>query len=235
MDETKYTCEFCNNIFSSIKSLSNHQKITKYCLTLQGKNSNNHKCEGCLNFFSTNAVLNNHKERCIDYIKHEVSRSFLEEIHEKEKIINEKESYINELKDTLKEVITLFKQNNPNIKCNQLALIERKFKSQRVQYDGSNFIYIITSPSLFQNRTYIIGKTINLTNRLNIGKSEEYNVIFYQTLPSVDLMDTVEKAVYSKLSEYRLDHNRDHFILPENKSIELFKDIINECINFFKK
>ncbi len=45
-------------------------------------------------------------------------------------------------------------------------------------------------------------------------------------------MELVERMVLDKLNEYREKANRDRFILPIDKNITLFKDIINKCIDF---
>ncbi len=45
-------------------------------------------------------------------------------------------------------------------------------------------------------------------------------------------MKTVESMVLRKLDEYREKANRDRFILPSDKEIIYFKDIIDNCVNF---
>ncbi len=42
-----------------------------------------------------------------------------------------------------------------------------------------------------------------------------------------------ERMVLTKLNRYREQANRDRFILPQNQKIDLFTDIIDECVNFF--
>ena len=45
-------------------------------------------------------------------------------------------------------------------------------------------------------------------------------------------MDLCEKLVLNKLKEYREQANRDRFILPIEKDIKLFTDIIDNCVDF---
>ena len=45
-------------------------------------------------------------------------------------------------------------------------------------------------------------------------------------------MDIVEINVLKKLDEYREKVNRDRFILPIDKDILFFSNIIDECIKF---
>ena len=44
----------------------------------------------------------------------------------------------------------------------------------------------------------------------------------------------IERMVLTKLNFYREQANRDRFILPQNKTINYFIDIVSECINFFE-
>ncbi len=45
-------------------------------------------------------------------------------------------------------------------------------------------------------------------------------------------MDLVERMVLNKLNDYREKANRDIFILPLDKEINFFKDIIDKCVDF---
>ena len=45
-------------------------------------------------------------------------------------------------------------------------------------------------------------------------------------------MNIIEQMVLAKLKEYREIANRDRFILPIDKNISFFKDIIDNSINF---
>ena len=46
-------------------------------------------------------------------------------------------------------------------------------------------------------------------------------------------MNTVELMVINKLQDYKEKANRDRFILPLEKDITFFTDIIDKSINFF--
>ena len=45
-------------------------------------------------------------------------------------------------------------------------------------------------------------------------------------------MDIAETIILSKLEKYREKANRDRFILPVEKDIKYFIDIIDNCVNF---
>ena len=96
-------------------------------------------------------------------------------------------------------------------------------------------IYILTTPSLEKERRYILGKTINLTNRLtSYNKTEEHKVVYHQSCGDKETMGIVEQTVFYKLRNYRERANRERFILPEGKEIILFISVINETIEQFK-
>ena len=103
-------------------------------------------------------------------------------------------------------------------------MIKKHLKKQpRIQFDCSNVIYILTTPSLQQDRRYILGKAKNLTKRLSTyNKSDEHEVIFYQECQDEESMNVLEPFVFKKLDIYREQANRERFILPENKNIDFF-------------
>jgi hypothetical protein len=66
-DGSEYICNFCNKTLSSAKSLDNHQKSAKYCLTLQCKVSEKNKCEGCEKSFCNRSWLTQHQLSCSEF------------------------------------------------------------------------------------------------------------------------------------------------------------------------
>ena len=48
-------------------------------------------------------------------------------------------------------------------------------------------------------------------------------------------MNTSELIILNKLENYKERVNRDRFVLPINKNINFFINIINECVNFLNK
>ena len=45
-------------------------------------------------------------------------------------------------------------------------------------------------------------------------------------------MNIAETMIFNKLKDYREQANRERFIIPPDKDIEYFKDIINKVIEF---
>ena len=96
-----------------------------------------------------------------------------------------------------------------------------------------NVIYVLTTPSLKQERRYILGKAKDMKNRLSTyNKSDEHEVIYMKECSSEKTMGLVESLIFNKLKEYREQANRERFILPEDKTIGLFTDIICSCVDY---
>jgi hypothetical protein len=92
---------------------------------------------------------------------------------------------------------------------------------------------MVTTEANKNKRNYIIGKTTNLKNRLSTyNKTTEHEVIYYKSCKNESAMNIVETIILNKLEEYKEKANRDRFVLPLEKDISFFTDIINESINF---
>ena len=124
------------------------------------------------------------------------------------------------------------KYNEQNIKINLIKKIYLK-KQPRKDYLDKNCIYLLTTNNLKKERKYILGKTINLKNRLSTyNKTDDHEVIYYKTCESKENMDIIEKMILKKLEQYKEKTNRERLILPECKTVDYFKNIIDENINF---
>lgn len=106
-------------------------------------------------------------------------------------------------------------------------------KRKRVEYPGSNVVYMLTTEDHVKRRTYIIGKAKNLTARLGTyNKTCDHVVVHYRECKSEKEMDMVESLVLTKLDKYREQANRDRFILPEGEEVEYFIKVVDECVAF---
>ena len=107
-------------------------------------------------------------------------------------------------------------------------------KQQRKDYPEKYVIYILTTEDNKKKRIYIVGKASKLKNRLsNYNKTSEHEVVYYKSCKSEEDMNVIELMVINKLKEYKEKANRDRFILPIEKDITFFTDIIDKSINFF--
>ena len=117
---------------------------------------------------------------------------------------------------------------------NKLGKIEKK--QEREQYDENNVIYMLTTKEHKEKRTYIIGKTGNLKNRLSTyNKTLEHEVVYYKQCGDKDTMDLIERTVLHHLNEYRESANRERVILPIDKDISYFIEIIDYSITSVNK
>jgi len=129
------------------------------------------------------------------------------------------------------------KNNELKIKNNKIKLLEDMYlkKHKRIDYPERNVIYMLTTEDNKKKRNYVIGKAINLTNRLSsYNKTAEHEVVYFKECKSEENMNAIENMVLLKLRNYQEKANRDRFILPLEKDIYLFTNIIDECINFIE-
>ena len=127
-----------------------------------------------------------------------------------------------------------YKENN--LQQQQIKILQDLYvkKQKRHEYPEKNVIYILTTEENKDKRIYIIGKAKELKNRLSTyNKTSEHIVEYYKECKSEESMNTVEMMVLIKLEEYREKANRDRFILPIDKDISFFTNIIDNAINFF--
>ena len=131
----------------------------------------------------------------------------------------------------IKEQENIIKDNQRRIKILEDLTLKRH---KRTKYPESNVVYIITDKNNKKDRKFVIGSAIDLTERLTqYNKDSEHEVIYYKGFECEDIMLLAEKIVLSKLNQYREQANRDRFVLPIDKDIKLFTDIIDNAWKFF--
>ena len=62
-------CEYCNNVFKTLKIMIQHQKTAKFCLLKQKKQI---KCESCNNISFSQTDFENHQNNCITFLKSKI-------------------------------------------------------------------------------------------------------------------------------------------------------------------
>jgi hypothetical protein len=131
----------------------------------------------------------------------------------------------------LKEKENIIKDCEKRIKILENLTLKRH---KRIKYPESNVVYIITDKNNKKDRKFVIGSTIDLTDRLTqYNKDSEHEVIYYKGFESEEVMLLAEKMVLSKLDQYREQANRDRIILPIGEDIKLFTNIIDNACKFF--
>jgi len=255
----EFICNFCNSSFSKKSNLTNHQQNAKFCLVIQGKENNNFICVFCNKKLSTKNALGVHILSCKNKLENNPEKLikeneklketnlYLKQQFEQEKNIQDKE--IEKYKEQNKKLeekveklenalIGIAESKNEIINDSidsQIENLTNKYgkKQRRRQIQEPNVIYILTTKPLKDERRYIFGKSKNLTTRLSTyNKTDEHEIIYYQPCGNENNMDVVEKLVLNKLDKYREVENRDRFILPENKEIDFFINIIKKTIEF---
>ena len=121
-------------------------------------------------------------------------------------------------------------QDEENIRqSNRIKLLEIKTlkKTERKEH-GKNVVYIVTNEYISRDRIFMVGKAIELADRLSqYNKSCEHEVVYYRECNNAKQMSLIEEIILYKLDRYRERASRDRFILPDNQEISLFVDIVN--------
>ena len=226
-------CEYCKTIVKSKYNLKSHLLKNKTCLKLRGLDMiSNFLCKGCQLSFTTNFNLTIHHYSCKYYqcllIREECDKTIKDLNDKYNKEIEHRDKTIKDLNEILLSTL-----ENKEHKLKIQYLTKKYVKAQpRIQYNEKNVIYILTTPSHKKEGKYILGKAANLTSRLSTyNKTDEHEVVYYQECPDEDSMSIIEQLIFHKLKDYREQANRERFILPEGKSIELFIDVIKKSIN----
>jgi tRNA/tmRNA/rRNA uracil-C5-methylase (TrmA/RlmC/RlmD family) len=197
-------CQYCNKILANVSSLNQHITSSKKCRLSRGEDAN--------------SILIKELQNQIKELVFKNSQSNLV-ITEYNNCIKSKDEVITQLAQQLEQ------------KDRTIDRLNRK--KSRVQCPEQNVVYILTTPSLKKNNTYIVGKAINLTTRLSTyNKSEEHEVVYYKQCKDECLLNTTENVILSKLTQYKHQGNRDRFTLPKDTNISLFTDIFNNCVKF---
>jgi hypothetical protein len=239
-----FTCKLCNDKFNNRQTKWRHEKnckenkpnSTEDDLKVKVDELVTKKMDKLLKTMTIqpkiNYPINNHlidiiidKSKAIEVLK--------TEIENKENTLLEIDSESD--KDLLNKELIEAHKKEINFKDHKIQLLEDSFikKQRRKEYPDKNIIYMLTTDDNKKKRTYIIGKTINLKNRLsNYNKTAEHEVIYFKSCNNEDDMDVIEIMVLNKLKKYKEKANRDRFILPLEKDITFFINIIDSCINF---
>jgi len=122
-------------------------------------------------------------------------------------------------------------EKNKEIKNLQNKVIQ---KQRNRKCEDRNCVYLVQDEHHKNERLYVIGKAIDLYNRLSTyNKAHETEIIYYRSCNSAKQMNHIEKCVLTKLDKYREVANHDRFILPENEDISLFTNVVDLFVDAF--
>ena len=155
---------------------------------------------------------------------HEYYIKLEETLHE---VIDEESNELR-LQLEMKEEIIQMKDEQLEMKDEQLEKKDERIKKLQREtqvVDGRNVCYLCTSDEKESEGIYIIGKSINLKNRLghyNDNKLINFKIVYYISCKTVHVMNAVENLILSKMNKYKILSTRDVFKLPEGKDVSFF-------------
>ena len=136
-----------------------------------------------------------------------------------------------ELKEENKFLTEAHLEKKKEIKNLQNKVIQ---KQRKPKCKDRNCVYLVQDEHHKKERIYIIGKAIDLDDRLSsYNKTHDTEIIYYRSCNSAKQMNHIEKCVLTKLDRYREVANHDRFILPENKDISLFTNVFDLFVDAF--
>ena len=132
--------------------------------------------------------------------------------------------------------LEVIKSDYSLLQANNIELKKKYCKRKKNNTENKeNVVYILTTELLKSEGRYIFGKSKNMKNRLpTYNKTDEHIVIYTISCSSETNMNALETLIFNQLSECRECGNRERFILPENKTIDYFKDMFDECYNIME-
>jgi hypothetical protein len=129
----------------------------------------------------------------------------------------------------------LLKEKEDQIKAKdqEIMLLKNTYvKKQKRENNHKNVIYLLTTEENKKNRIYILGKASKLSDRLSgYNKTCEHQVVHYKQCVKKNLLGVAENLILDKLSSFKEVANRDRFILPVDKDISYFTNLIDKCVD----
>jgi len=142
-------CEYCENVFKTIKILNHHQKTAKFCLIKQNKK---YICEHCNKMSYSHNDFENHQNNCVVFLKSKIKELedenkdiiyYQNKIEFCEKQLIEKDNKIKDLQDQIVSITktaiskpTTTNNNNINNKIMNMSVLN---------LDGENIKSIINN------------------------------------------------------------------------------------------
>lgn len=166
-----HECNFCKKMFKSANIMSQHQKRTKYCLALQGKENKNFTCSYCDKSLVTNERLVTHIAVCKEKKKRD----------EEEKDLNLKSKYKKEIKDILKKM-----EDKDNLNTEKLAEKDRQIDTlketiSKLEAKLEKFEDAVIASKKPTNTTNN-NTNIMMGNTLNLNDTERFKAIIEEKL-----------------------------------------------------
>jgi hypothetical protein len=165
-------CEYCNNVFKSLKTLNQHKRLAKFCLIKQKKQL---ICEYCNDISYSDKDFEYHQNHCIIFLK-----SKNQELEEKIKELQEEnKEKIKELQEENKDI--LYYQNETEFYKKQIVekneqLIEKNNQIKHLQDQIVSITKTAVSKPTTTNNNNINNKILNMSV-LNLDSENVKNII----------------------------------------------------------
>jgi len=203
-------CTFCNNTFSNKKTLLQHQRTAKYCISKQNQK---HICEGCSMFFLSSNELVCHQYICVNILTKKNK-----ELEEENKMSEDNVQYFQNEMNTLKQINKILEEQNKSLK-DELKSSNEQIKSLQEQIISITKTAVMRSTTT--NNTTINNKILNMTT-FNFNDSDIKDLI--DDKYSIDVISEGQKGVARFAYNYILkDENGNLTYLCTDSSRKIFK------------
>ena len=195
-------CEYCNNVFKTLKIMIQHQKRAKFCLTKQKKQI---ICESCNNISYSQNDFETHQNNCITFLK----------------------SKIKELQEENKDI--LYYQNETEFYKKQLTekngqLVEKDNQIKHLQDQIVSITKTAVSKPTTTNNTNINNKILNMSI-LNLDSENVKNII--NNKYNLDVISEGQKGVAKFATNFILkdsDGNLNYVCTDASRKIFKYKN-----------
>jgi len=241
IEHVNYNCKICNKKYKTYQTLWKHNKNCHPVKIDENENKNDNKddnkikCKYCSRAFNFRNNKWKHEKVC----KHKEQQNIIDENKQKELDLEFKKEELRIKKENIKQLKEETKILQLKIKLvlelEKIKLLQDTYlkKHKHTNYPEKNVIYMLTTEDNKKKRNYVIGKAINLTNCLSsYNKTAKHEVVYFKECKNEEDMNTIELMVLNKLKNYKEKADRDRFILPLEKDISFFTNVIDECVKF---
>ena len=199
-------CDYCNNVFKSLKTLNQHKRLAKFCLIKQKKQL---ICEYCNDVSYSDKDFEYHQNNCVVFLK----------------------SKIKELNDENKDIV--YYQNETEFYKKQLVEKERHYEKQLVEKENQikhlqDQIVSITKTAISKptttNNNNINNKILNMSV-LNLDNENVKNII--NNNYNLDVISEGQKGVAKFATNFLLkdsDGNLNYVCTDASRKIFKYKN-----------
>jgi len=238
----EFKCNYCNKIFSSKSNLNTHIKTAKSCISSRNndpeieENIKIFKCEYCNAEYTSNNKLKNHLFNCTEYNFNIKYKEKIQELKEKELIIDQKSKELEFLKNHHEIDLQKIKQNYEvqiNEYKNQIKELQDKFTEL-----ANNAIEKAIEKTTTTNEydyDYDYNQFINNKN------TDTYNTQNFTHIQAVNFSDeniqkTFEKLTYEDVyggqPALAAFVNRNFFLDSNNRPLAVCNDKARQAIQY---